>query len=159
MSAGLAFAIVCGLLALVYGIWAVRSVMSESAGNERMQEIAAAIQEGAKAYLGRQYTTIAIVGVIVAAILFLTLNAVSTIGFVVGAVLSGVARAARGGVLVKGGGPLENLGSLTAIAFDKTGTLTQGQPQITDIVPMVGVAEDLDLDVARLVDELLEVHR
>ena len=50
------------------------------------------------------------------------------------AVLSGVARAAKGGVLVKGGGPLENLGRLGAIAFDKTGTLTQGQPQLTDIL-------------------------
>ncbi|RUN74725.1 heavy metal translocating P-type ATPase [Sphingomonas sp. TF3] len=70
------------------------------------------------------------------------------------AVLSGVARAARGGVLVKGGGPLENLGSLTAIAFDKTGTLTQGQPQITDIVPMVGVAEDRLLATAVAVETL-----
>ena len=50
------------------------------------------------------------------------------------AVLSGVARAAKGGVLIKGGGPLENLGRLGAIAFDKTGTLTQGQPQLTDIL-------------------------
>lgn len=50
------------------------------------------------------------------------------------AVLSGIARAAKGGVLVKGGGPLENLGRLGAIAFDKTGTLTQGQPQLTDIL-------------------------
>src|SRR3546814_2568617 len=51
------------------------------------------------------------------------------------AVLSGVARAARGGVLIKGGGPLEALGSLNALAFDKTGTLTAGRPRITDIVP------------------------
>ena len=58
MSAGLAFAIVCGLFALVYGIWATRSVLSESAGNERMQEIAAAVQVGAKAYLNRQYMTV-----------------------------------------------------------------------------------------------------
>lgn len=60
------------------------------------------------------------------------------------AVLSGVARAARAGVLIKGGAPLENLGSLNAIAFDKTGTLTEGRPRITDIVP-VGGTKELDL--------------
>jgi K(+)-stimulated pyrophosphate-energized sodium pump len=89
MSAGLAFAIVCGLIALVYGIWAVRSVLSESAGNERMQEIAAAIQVGAKAYLNRQYMTIGAVGVVIFVILFLLFNISVAAAFLVGAVLSG----------------------------------------------------------------------
>ncbi|RTL71615.1 MAG: heavy metal translocating P-type ATPase, partial [Hyphomicrobiales bacterium] len=70
------------------------------------------------------------------------------------AVLSGVARAARGGVLVKGGAPLENLGSLNAIAFDKTGTLTEGRPRITDIVTFAGVPEDELLAVAVAVEAL-----
>lgn len=70
------------------------------------------------------------------------------------AVLSGVARAARGGVLVKGGAPLENLGSLTAIAFDKTGTLTEGRPRITDIIPNEGVNEADLISVAVAVESL-----
>ncbi|MCC2980542.1 sodium-translocating pyrophosphatase [Sphingomonas sp. IC4-52] len=84
-------AILCGLLAVVYGIVTSQQVLRASPGNERMQDIASAIQEGAKAYLGRQYTTIAIVGVIVAIILAATLGTLSTIGFLIGAILSGVA--------------------------------------------------------------------
>lgn len=69
------------------------------------------------------------------------------------AVLSGVARAARGGVLIKGGGALENLGSLTSIAFDKTGTLTEGKPRLTDAVPAPDATEDELLSVALAVEE------
>ena len=68
------------------------------------------------------------------------------------AVLSGVARAARGGVLVKGGGALENLGTLTSIAFDKTGTLTEGKPRLTDTVPAPGASEDELLSIALAVE-------
>ena len=70
------------------------------------------------------------------------------------AVLSGVARAARGGVLVKGGGPLESLGRLDAVAFDKTGTLTEGEPRVTDVAPAEGVDESELLRIAIAVEDL-----
>ncbi len=70
------------------------------------------------------------------------------------AVLSGVARAARGGVLIKGGGPLERLGVIKSLAFDKTGTLTEGQPRVTDVVPADGSTADELLGVAIAVERL-----
>ena len=87
----LLISIALGLLAIVYGIVTSFQVLGASAGTARMQEIAGAIQEGAQAYLNRQYTTIAIVGVAVAAVVALALGAVPAIGFVAGAVLSGAA--------------------------------------------------------------------
>ena len=83
--------IICGLVSVAYAAWAARSVLAADAGNARMQEIAAAIQEGATAYLRRQYLTIAIVGVIVFVILVILLSLPVAIGFAIGAVLSGVA--------------------------------------------------------------------
>src|SRR5690242_19816205 len=84
-------AIACGLIAVLYGFFTSGQVLRASAGDTKMQDIAAAIQEGAKAYLARQYTTIAIVGVIVAVVIFITLGLVSAVGFAIGAILSGVA--------------------------------------------------------------------
>jgi len=85
------FVIACGVLALLYGGYAIRSVMASSAGTDRMQQIAAAVQEGAAAYLNRQYTTIAAVGLVVAVVLGYYLGTYQAVGFVLGAVLSGAA--------------------------------------------------------------------
>ena len=81
----------CGALALVYGVWASRTVLAADPGNERMREIAAAIQVGARAYLNRQYMTIAIVGVVIGVVLGLLLGLWAGIGYFIGAILSGAA--------------------------------------------------------------------
>ena len=85
----ISLSILGGVVALVYGLWATRSVLSASAGNERMQEIAAAIQEGATAYLKRQYATITVVGIAVAVVLWYFLGFYPAVGFTIGAILSG----------------------------------------------------------------------
>lgn len=80
-----------GILALIYGGWTARSVLLSDAGSDRMQEIASAIQVGAAAYLNRQYTTIALVGVVIAGIVWYFLSFSVSLGFLVGAILSGLA--------------------------------------------------------------------
>ena len=81
----------CGALSIVYAIWATTSVMKSDAGNPRMQEIAAAVREGAQAYLRRQYTTIGLVGVVIFALLAYFLGVLVAVGFAIGAILSGAA--------------------------------------------------------------------
>jgi K(+)-stimulated pyrophosphate-energized sodium pump len=83
--------IACGVLSVLYAVWATQSVLASDQGNARMQEIAGAIREGAQAYLARQYTTIAVVGVVVFLLAWWLLSASAAIGFLIGAVLSGAA--------------------------------------------------------------------
>ena len=88
---GVWIVLACALIAILYGGFSVRWVLAQSSGNERMREIAAAIQEGARAYLNRQYSTIGIAGVVLFVVIGFGLNWLTAIGFLVGAVLSGAA--------------------------------------------------------------------
>jgi len=83
--------VLCGVLAVVYAVWAIQSVLASDPGSARMQEIAAAVREGAQAYLKRQYTTIAMVGIVIFLILAYFLGWSVAFGFLIGAVLSGAA--------------------------------------------------------------------
>ncbi len=91
MSQSLLFALACAVLALVYGGVTIKWVLAQPTGNDRMREIAAAVQEGASAYLNRQYTTIGIVGVILFAVIWFALGSLTAIGFAIGALLSAAA--------------------------------------------------------------------
>ena len=88
---GLMFALACSIAALIYGLISIRWVLSKSDGNEEMRQIASAIQEGASAYMKRQYTTIGIVGIALCVVIWLAIGTASAIGFIIGAVLSGLA--------------------------------------------------------------------
>src|SRR5690606_34038417 len=91
MSNSLWFALACAAAAIVYGLVSIRWILAKPTGSERMREIAAAIQEGASAYLNRQYTTIAIVGVLLFVVMFFGLDPQSAVGFAIGAVFSALA--------------------------------------------------------------------
>ena len=89
MSAGLWFALICAVAAIIYGVWQISWILAQPTGNDRMREIAAAIQAGANAYLNRQYKTIAVVGVILFVVLWGALGGPTAIGFLIGSILSG----------------------------------------------------------------------
>ncbi|MGH7123241.1 MAG: sodium/proton-translocating pyrophosphatase, partial [Stellaceae bacterium] len=91
MTLGYWLIVAAGLLAVAYGVVTAISVMSADAGTDRMKQIAAAVQEGANAYLNRQYRTIALAGVVILLILGFTLGRYTAIGFFIGSVLSGAA--------------------------------------------------------------------
>ncbi|MCP5300415.1 MAG: sodium-translocating pyrophosphatase [Chromatiaceae bacterium] len=91
MNTALWFALACSLLAIGYGVVSVKWILSQPDGNDRMREIAQAVQEGAKAYLNRQYTTIGLVGVVLTVVLFVFLGWETAVGFLVGALFSGLA--------------------------------------------------------------------
>ena len=90
MSGGLGFALLCAIVAIIYGVFSIKWILGKSAGNEKMRGIAAAIQEGASAYLNRQYTTIGIVGVILFVVILVVLKWPTAVGFAIGAILSGL---------------------------------------------------------------------
>src|SRR5215467_14502231 len=162
MTSGLMLALVCGLAAVVFGAWSVSWILKQPAGNARMQEIAAAVQTGARAYLNRQYRTIAIVGVVLAIIIGIVpqLGPWTAIGFVLGAVLSGAAGYAGMNVSVCANvrtaqAAIQGLNAALNIAF-RGGIFTKGADVGADLVGKVeaGIPEDDPRNPAVIADNV-----
>src|SRR5262245_54723619 len=120
--------IICGLLSIAYAVWAIQSVLKADAGSARMQEISAAVREGAQAYLKRQYTTIGLVGIVVFLIVGFFLGWLVAIGFAIGAILSGAAGFIGMNVSVRANvrtaqAAISSLGAGLELAF-KSGAIT-----------------------------------
>src|SRR5579875_2601775 len=159
MSFAYPFVVACGVLALLYGIFASRSVLAASAGSARMQEIAGAVQEGARAYLNRQYTTIAMVGVVIG--IFLGIHV--AIGYFIGAILSGTAGYVGMNVSVRANvrtaeAARQGLKPALAIAFRSgavTGLLVVGLGLLGVAVYYIILRQLLHLDTRPIIEALV----
>ena len=165
MSSVYGFVIACGVLALLYGVYAIRSVVSAPAGTEKMQEIAAAIQEGARAFLNRQYSAIAMVGVVIGILLGVMLGLKVAIGYLIGAVLSGAAGyvgmnvSVRANVRTAEAARTSGLDTALGIAFKSgavTGMLVVGLALLGVAVYYVILIETTDVSTAEGVRHVLE---
>ncbi len=157
--------VACGVIALLYGIYAIRSVLAAPAGTDRMQEIAAAVQEGANAYLNRQYTAIAIAGIVIGIFLGLLLGTTVAIGFFIGAILSGAAGyigmnvSVRANVRTAEAARSKGLAAGLSVAFKSgaiTGMLVAGLALLGVVVYWLILQEMLDISTSAGMRHALE---